>query len=270
MSARRRSWSGSASPACTASTTAPRTRSWRACAPSSPASTSPCRPATRSSRATSPRCWTRSAAAEHERLVNETILRGQSQAAYAPDNIGHFGLALPRYAHFTSPIRRYADLLVHRALIRGLRLGEGGLAEPEADRFADTGEHITGTERRAAAAERDAVDRYLAAHMAHRIGDMFAARISGVTRFGLFVTVGSNGASGIVPLGSLPDDRWLQDLPRRALAGQRTGLRFALGQAVEVRLAEATPRTGGLVFHLMQGRAGWRASKAGRKKPRRR
>ncbi|RYJ00553.1 MAG: RNB domain-containing ribonuclease, partial [Acetobacteraceae bacterium] len=206
---------------------------------------------------------------EHEHLVNETILRGQSQAAYAPENIGHFGLALPRYAHFTSPIRRYADLLVHRALIRGLRLGEGGLAEPEADRFADTGEHITGTERRAAAAERDAVDRYLAAHMAHHIGDVFAARISGVTRFGLFVTVGSNGASGIVPLGSLPDDRWLQDLPRRALAGQRTGLRFALGQAVEVRLAEATPRTGGLVFHLMQGLPVV-PSKAGSKKPKRR
>ncbi|MDB5374047.1 MAG: Ribonuclease [Belnapia sp.] len=191
--------------------------------------------------------------AEHERLVNETILRGQSQAAYAPENIGHFGLALPRYAHFTSPIRRYADLLVHRALIRGLRLGDGPLAEPEADRFPDTGEHITGTERRAAAAERDSVDRYLAAYMAHRIGDVFEARISGVTRFGLFVTVDGNGASGIVPLGTLPDDRWLQDLPRRALAGQRTGLRFALGQAVEVRLAEATPHTGGMVFHVMQG-----------------
>ncbi|SDC52786.1 ribonuclease R [Belnapia rosea] len=188
-----------------------------------------------------------------ERLVNETLLRGQSQAAYAPDNIGHFGLALPRYAHFTSPIRRYADLLVHRALIRGLRLGPDGLAEEEAARFPDTGEHITATERRAAAAERDAIERYLAAYMAHRIGDVFPAHISGVTRFGLFVTVEANGAAGIVPLASLPDDRWLQDLPRHALAGQRTGLRFALGQAVEVRLAEAVPRTGGLVFHLMQG-----------------
>jgi ribonuclease R len=191
--------------------------------------------------------------ADHERLVNETLLRGQSQAAYSPDNVGHFGLALPRYAHFTSPIRRYADLLVHRALIRGLRLGEGGLAEAEADRFLDTSEHITGTERRAAAAERDAVDRYLAAYMAHRIGEVFEARISGVTRVGLFVTVEANGASGIVPLASLPDDRWLQDLPRRALAGQRTGLRFAIGQPVEARLIEATPRTGSMVFHLMQG-----------------
>jgi ribonuclease R len=193
-----------------------------------------------------------------ERLVHETVLRSQSQAAYAPENIGHFGLALGRYAHFTSPIRRYADLLVHRALVRGLKLGDDGLQETEAARFPDTGEHITQTERRAAAAERDAVDRYLAAYMSQRIGEVFEARISGVTRFGLFVTVEANGASGIVPLASLPDDRWTEDQARHAqrghsLSGQRTGLVFALGQSVEARLVEATPRTGGMVFHLMQG-----------------
>gem|GEM_PF-33600 len=189
----------------------------------------------------------------HERLVNEAVLRGQSQAAYGPENLGHFGLALARYAHFTSPIRRYADLLVHRALIRGLRLGADGLQETEAARFPDTAEHITSTERRAAAAERDAVDRYLAAFMAQRIGESFEARISGVTRFGLFVTLEENGASGIVPLGSLPDDRWDLDEATQTLAGRRTRLTFTLGQAVEARLAEATPRTGGMVFHLMQG-----------------
>jgi ribonuclease R len=186
------------------------------------------------------------------RLVHETVLRAQAQAEYAPINIGHFGLGLPRYAHFTSPIRRYADLLVHRALIRGLGLGAGALEETEAARFPETAEHVTATERRAAAAERDAVDRYLAAFMAQRVGDVFDARISGVTRFGLFVTLNDNGASGIVPLGSLPDDRWNEDQARQALVGLRTGLRFALGEAVEVRLAQATPRTGGLVFHLMQ------------------
>ncbi len=188
-----------------------------------------------------------------ERLVNEAVLRGQSQAAYAPDNLGHFGLALPRYAHFTSPIRRYADLLVHRALIRGLKFGKDGIDEAEAARFPDTAEHITSTERRAAAAERDAVDRYLAAFMAQRVGESFAARISGVTRFGLFVTVEENGASGIVPLGSLPDDRWDLDEATQTLAGRRTRLTFRLGDAVEARLAEASPRTGGMVFHLMQG-----------------
>ncbi|MBX9699779.1 MAG: ribonuclease R, partial [Acetobacteraceae bacterium] len=163
-----------------------------------------------------------------ERLINETVLRSQSQAAYAPDNIGHFGLALARYAHFTSPIRRYADLLVHRALIRGLKLGPGALEETEAARFPDSAEHITATERRAAQAERDAVDRYLAAFMAQRVGEVFDARISGVTRFGLFVTVVENGASGIVPLASLPDDRWIEDQARGALFGQRTGMRFTL------------------------------------------
>ncbi|MCB4824459.1 ribonuclease R [Roseicella aerolata] len=202
-----------------------------------------------------------------ERLVHETVLRSQSQAAYAPDNIGHFGLALARYAHFTSPIRRYADLLVHRALIRGLALGHDGLEETEAARFPDTGEHITQTERRAAAAERDAVDRYLAAYMSQHVGEVFEARISGVTRFGLFVTLEANGASGIVPLASLPDDRWTEDQARHALSGQRTGLTFTLGQAVEARLIEATPRTGGMVFHLMQGMPAARPPRAARARP---
>ncbi len=192
-----------------------------------------------------------------ERLVNEAVLRGQSQAAYSPENIGHFGLALARYAHFTSPIRRYADLLVHRALIRGLGLGKGpssgAMTDLEAARLPDTAEHITQTERRAAAAERDAVDRYLAAYMADRIGSDFAARISGVTRFGLFVTVEENGASGIVPMASLPDDRWQLDEAGHGMTGRGTGLRFTLGQEVEVQLAEATPRTGGMVFRLLQG-----------------
>jgi ribonuclease R len=197
-----------------------------------------------------------------ERLVNESVLRGQSQAAYAPDNLGHFGLALPRYAHFTSPIRRYADLLVHRALIRGMKLGADGLQETEAARFPETAEHITSTERRAAAAERDAVDRYLAAFMATRIGESFEARISGVTRFGLFVTLEENGASGLVPLQSLPDDRWDLDEATQTLAGRRTRLTFSLGQSVEARLAEATPRTGGMVFHILQG-----LPAGGRKRP---
>ena len=191
--------------------------------------------------------------APESRLINETILRGQSQAEYSPENIGHFGLALPRYAHFTSPIRRYADLLVHRALVRGLRLGDDGLTEAEAERIPDTGEQITKTERRAALAERDAVDRYLAAFMADRVGAHFSARVSGVTRFGLFVTLEENGASGIVPTAALPDDQWFHEDAAMRLIGRRTGLSFTLGQEVEVRLAEAVPRTGSLTFQLMMG-----------------
>jgi ribonuclease R len=186
-------------------------------------------------------------------LVNEVMLRSQSQAAYSPDNIGHFGLALSRYAHFTSPIRRYADLLVHRSLISSLRFGNDGLADGAAAGLAATAEHITATERRAQLAERDAVDRYLAAYMADKVGAHFAARISGVTRFGLFVTVTANGASGIVPISTLPDDFWQHDEGEQTLTGRRTRIVFRLAGDVEVRLAEASPVTGGLVFHILQG-----------------
>src|SRR5580658_901135 len=185
-------------------------------------------------------------------VVNEVMLRSQSQAAYSPDNIGHFGLALTRYAHFTSPIRRYADLLVHRSLIAGLRLGPGGLADNEVAAFPDTATHITSTERRAALAERDAIDRYLAAFMADKVGARFAARISGVTRFGLFVTVLPGGATGIVPMSSLPDDFWHHDEMEQTLTGQRTRQVFRLAQDVDVRLAEANPVTGGLVFQIQR------------------
>ena len=194
----------------------------------------------------------RVAGTEEAPLVNEVMLRSQSQAEYSADNIGHFGLALPRYAHFTSPIRRYADLLVHRALIRGLRLGDGALAADEAQRFADTALHITATERRAQLAERDAVDRYLAAYMTDKVGANFAARISGVTRFGLFVTVAGSGASGLVPVRSLPEDFWQHDETEQTLTGRRTRLAFRLAQEVDVRLAEASPVTGSLVFHILQ------------------
>jgi ribonuclease R len=196
------------------------------------------------------RVLARVAGTDQASLVNEVMLRSQSQAAYSPDNIGHFGLALPRYAHFTSPIRRYADLLVHRALIAGLDLGLGGLTEDEARALTDTSEHITGTERRAALAEREAIDRYLSAYMADKIGATFPARISGVTRFGLFVTVHGNGASGLIPLSSLPDDYWMHDETTQSLVGRRTQQRFALADELSVRLAEATPITGGLIFGL--------------------
>ena len=192
----------------------------------------------------------------HSFMVNEVVLRSQMQAAYAPDNIGHFGLALARYAHFTSPIRRYADLLVHRALITGLKLGVGGLDAAEITRFPDTAEHITATERRAALAERDAIDRYLAAFMADKVGEVFPARISGVQKFGLFVTLTASGASGLVPVSSLPDDFWVHDEATQSLVGRRTRQSFHLAQEVEARLSEASPLTGGLVFHIIpQGAA---------------
>jgi ribonuclease R len=195
-------------------------------------------------------------------VVNEVMLRSQSQASYSPDNIGHFGLALTRYAHFTSPIRRYADLVVHRSLITGLRLGPGGLGDSEVARLADTAAHITMTERRAALAERDAVDRYLAAFMADKIGMRFMARISGVTRFGLFVTVPDSGASGIVPMSALPDDYWHLDEMEQTLTGNRSRRVFRLSQEVEVRLQEANAVTGGLVFQIQHAEQSGKRSRA--------
>jgi len=183
-------------------------------------------------------------------LVNETVLRSQSQAEYSPENIGHFGLALTKYAHFTSPIRRYADLLVHRALITGLKLGKDGLSPEDIAMFEDTAGQITATERRATLAERDSTDRYLALYLQHRVGDSFTARISGVTRFGLFVTLPDSGASGFLSMANLPDDFWMHDEGSQSLIGKRTRKSYQLAQMVDVRLLEARPVTGGLLFAL--------------------
>jgi ribonuclease R len=188
-------------------------------------------------------------------LVNETVLRSQSQAEYGPDNIGHFGLALTKYAHFTSPIRRYADLLVHRALIKGLKLGRDGLSDEDIATFQDTAEKITATERRATLAERDSTDRYLALYLQHRVGELFEGRISGVTKFGLFVTLPETGASGFAPMATLPDDFWVHDEASQSLIGRRTRITFQLAQTIDVRLAEARPVTGGLIFNVLTGKA---------------
>ncbi|NNM57420.1 ribonuclease R [Acidocella sp.] len=181
-------------------------------------------------------------------LVNETILRSQSQAEYSPGNVGHFGLALTKYAHFTSPIRRYADLLVHRALITGLKLGRDGLAPDDISQFEDTAERITATERRAALAERDSTDRYLALYLQHRVGELFTARVSGVTKFGLFVTLPESGASGFLSMASLADDFWMHDEAAQSLIGKRSRKTYQLAQMLDVRLTEARPVTGGLLF----------------------
>ena len=201
-------------------------------------------------------------------LISEVMLRSQSQAAYSPDNIGHFGLALARYAHFTSPIRRYADLLVHRALIKGLRLGPDGITDDQVAAFPGIADRITETERRAQQAERDAVDRYLAAFMAERVGARFGARISGVTRFGLFVTVTETGATGIVPFATLPDDYWQFDEREQTVTGRRSQKVYRLAQEVEVLLSEANAVTGSMVFHVLEDASSGQAQPG--KRPRRR
>jgi ribonuclease R len=192
----------------------------------------------------------KSAGTPFETLVHQLVLRTQAQAVYSPRNLGHFGLALRRYAHFTSPIRRYADLLVHRALVAGQNFGAGGLPPTKPDAFAETGEHVSMTERRAAAAERSASDRYLAAFLAERVGARFQGRISGVTRAGLFVSLHETGADGLVPMRSLPGDFYVHDEAHHRLVGRRTRRRFTLGDQVTVRLAEANTVTGSLLLAL--------------------
>jgi ribonuclease R len=189
----------------------------------------------------------------HEAVMNDVVLRSQAQAIYDPANIGHFGLHLEKYAHFTSPIRRYADLIVHRALIRAFKLGDDGLTDREIGALPAIAEGITMTERRAMAAERDSTDRYVAAFMEDRIGESFDARVTGVTRFGLFVRLAESGAEGLIPIRSLGADFFHHDEKRQALVGQRTRVSYGMGNVLNVKLMEAAPLTGGLRFSLADG-----------------
>ncbi|MGB0748480.1 MAG: ribonuclease R [Magnetospiraceae bacterium] len=204
----------------------------------------------------------------HARLVNEVILRSQAQAVYSPDNLGHFGLGLRRYAHFTSPIRRYADLLVHRALVSAGDLGDGGLPADPGD-YGEIGEHISATERRAMAAEREAVERFTATHLSTKIGETLPGRITGVSRFGLFVALDDTGGEGLVPISSLPDDYYTHEQALHSLVGKRSKRQYQLGDTVTVLLREADPITGSTVMELLEDGAP-PARRKGRGKPPRR
>ncbi|MDE1158989.1 MAG: ribonuclease R [Neorhizobium sp.] len=187
----------------------------------------------------------------HEVMVNEMVLRSQSQAVYSPDNIGHFGLNLMKYAHFTSPIRRYADLIVHRALVGSLGLGEGGITMEEEAQLEDIAAEISTFERRAMAAERDTINRLIAHHLSTRIGEEFQGRVSGVTKAGLFISLPTFGADGFVPISTIGNDYYIYDEAHQALSGERSGLGYQLGDTVDVRLKEAVPLAGSLLFEML-------------------
>jgi ribonuclease R len=188
---------------------------------------------------------------DQEALINEVVLRSQSQAEYNPDNIGHFGLNLRKYAHFTSPIRRYADLIVHRALIKALNLGPDGLTAGEEERLAQTAGLISATERRAMAAERDTVDRLIAGYLSEKINEMFKARVSGVTSAGLFVQLSQFGADGFIPISTLGDEYFHFDEGARSVVGERSGRGYRLADEVDVRLVEVAPMAGAMRFEML-------------------
>jgi ribonuclease R len=188
---------------------------------------------------------------EFDELINLSTLRSMTQAYYHPENFGHFGLALRNYAHFTSPIRRYSDLIVHRALIAGNGWGKDGLSQWDIENLEETGKLISEAERRSMAAERDTTDRYLAAYLADRVGAEFAGRISGVQRFGVFVRLDETGADGLIPVRALGREFFHYDEGTQTLMGSETGLTLGIGQKVVVRLTEAVPVTGGLILDLL-------------------
>lgn len=191
--------------------------------------------------------------AEHRQQVMEQVLRTQTRAYYAPANMGHFGLSLGSYAHFTSPIRRYADLIVHRALVRSFRLGEGGLTDDEAGSMVRIGEAISAAERRAMEAERETVDRYVASFLSERVGQVLETRITGVASFGFFATVDGIGGDGLVPVSTLGDDYYRWDESARTLVGDASCTRYASGMTLPLRLAEADAVSGSLRFELPEG-----------------
>ncbi|NUB44678.1 ribonuclease R [Fertoebacter nigrum] len=189
---------------------------------------------------------------EFDELMNITTLRSMTQAYYNATNFGHFGLTLRNYAHFTSPIRRYSDLIVHRALIAGHGFGDDGLSAQDIEQLDETAKQISDTERRSMMAERDTTDRYLAAFLSERVGSVFSGRISGVQRFGLFVKLDETGADGLIPIRSLGREFFHFDADSQTLMGSDTGLTLGIGQRVTVRLAEAVPVTGGLMLDLLE------------------
>jgi ribonuclease R len=209
-------------------------------------------------------------------VIMEAVLRSQTQAFYGPRNAGHFGLALGSYAHFTSPIRRYSDLLVHRALVDayGLELpapkaalpAHSGLSERDRSDLTRVSEAISQTERRAMMAERETIDRYVAAWLSARVGEVFDCRVTGVQRFGLFATIVGLGGDGLVPISVLGDERFNYDDKAQVLEGERSGVKYGMGHRMRLKLAEANPLTGALKFEPEDG-AGGRIEARGRPLP---
>jgi ribonuclease R len=189
-------------------------------------------------------------------LLESVVLRSQSLAVYAPDNIGHFGLALEAYAHFTSPIRRYADLLVHRAIKHALAGGDGDDYRYSPNDMAALSQQCSERSRRADEAQREVDDRYRAAWMEQHVGSEFEGVISGVTSFGLFIELDESKVNGLVHVTQLPNDYYHFDPTRKTLTGQRNGREFRLGDRVRIVVLKASLEERKIDFRLVEGGKG--------------
>ncbi|MAT89003.1 MAG: ribonuclease R, partial [Aestuariivita sp.] len=185
-------------------------------------------------------------------LINISTLRSMEQAYYSPQNFSHFGLALRSYAHFTSPIRRYSDLIVHRALIKAHGWGEDGLSVLDEECLEETAQMISVSERRSMIAERDTADRYLSAYLSERKGKQFAGRISGVAKFGAFVRLDESGAEGLIPIRFMGREFFHLNKNKNSLTGTETGLIISLGKHVTVKITETSVESGGIIFELIK------------------
>ncbi len=190
--------------------------------------------------------------------ISDMVLRLQSQAQYSPENIGHFGLGLKDYVHFTSPIRRYADLLIHRALVRAFEMPDGGGLEENAtvSLFEEIGRHLCETERKAVSAERDLTARFLSAYLQPCVGEIFDLKVTGISTAGVFAQIENMGAEGLIPLTSMPADYYEIPDGNLEIIGINRGLRLRMGEMFKGRLAEASPITGGLIFKFIDPEEG--------------
>jgi ribonuclease R len=196
-------------------------------------------------------------------LIQTVLLRSLSQAIYTPDNKGHFGLALPAYAHFTSPIRRYPDLLVHRAIRHVLRGGTAATFEPDHNDMVSLGEHCSMTERRADEATRDVENWLKCEYMQDKVGEEFDGVISTVTAFGVFVELNEIFVEGLVHVTSLPKDYYRFDPVGHRMFGERSGRTYRLGDAIRVKVTRVDLDERKIDFEPVE-RPGQRTRSAGR------
>ena len=183
-----------------------------------------------------------------ENMIDTIAIRTMSKAYYSTENIGHYGLAFPYYTHFTSPIRRYPDLMVHRLLERYL---EGG-ASVNADEYEDYCRHCSVMEKKAADAERTSVKYKQAEFLADKLGQVFPALISGVSKWGIYAEIEGNKCEGMIPIGSLKDDYYMLDEDNYQVIGRRHGRTYKLGYPVNIRVKRVDMLKKQIDFELVE------------------